>query len=113
MLINRYWIITTGRHGQPRLAYLKRPRNRNVRLALLHDKGLSRQSKASPKLCTVALVALRELVRAAFDVVVESNREDYEDPHGKDAHSGDGFGDQTGQNRPSTAKNSKEEQGCS
>jgi hypothetical protein len=45
-----------------------------------------------------------ELVFAGFDVVVDDQREDYKYPHGKNAHSGDGFRNQARQNHPSTAE---------
>jgi len=46
------------------------------------------------------------LVFADFDVVVDDDGEDNEDPHGEDTHSGDGFRNQARQNRPSTTPNS-------
>jgi len=50
------------------------------------------------------------LVFASFDVVVDDQREDYKYPHGEDAHSGDGFRNQTRQNHPSTAQDEKQEE---
>src|SRR5580658_5014963 len=41
---------------------------------------------------------------AEFDVVVDDDGEDHEDPHGEDAHSWDGFGNQAWQDHPSTAE---------
>ena len=46
----------------------------------------------------------RSLVFASFDIVVNDQGEHHENPHGEDAHSGDGFCDKTRQDHPSTAE---------
>jgi hypothetical protein len=44
------------------------------------------------------------LAFADFDVVVNDDGEDHQDPYGEHAHSGNGFCNQARQNRPSTAE---------
>ena len=54
--------------------------------------------------CVGTTVPNSGLVFADFDVVVDDDGEDDEDPHREDTHSGDGFRNQARQNRPSTAE---------
>ena len=75
---------------------------RTARRAQTSSNGPS--PPTSPTLCVGMKVPDSSLVFADFDVVVDDDGEDDEDPHGEDTHSGDGFRNQARQNRPSTAE---------